>query len=254
MAGMPHPETASGRTMRRIGMLVLVALAHGPLPAEGDVVEAVLGVVEIERHMLDDARARYDTLARRRTDLAGEIGLLRDALDAAVREQEAPDFRRMNQLAAQLERAESERAGLLLTERLLVDRIGQHLQRLELFEERLEGLKERDDDAEGLLTGAWELVLLPSQQRGTVALEQTGALVNGTYELEGGWSGSLQGTLVNRKIFLVRIDSKLGKSMELEGYLSSDGNRIRGSWLNYELAGGEGATGQWTAKRQDEPR
>ena len=86
------------------------------------------------------------------------------------------------------------------------------------------------------------------------AAARMGAVINGTYELEGGWTGSLQGTLVNRKIFLVRIDSKLGKSMELEGYLSSDGERSRGSWLNYELAGSEGATGQWTAERQDGPR
>ena len=33
-------------------------------------------------------------------------------------------------------------------------------------------------------------------------------------------------------------------------YLSTDGDRIRGSWLNYELAGGEGATGQWSAQKQ----
>ena len=59
-----------------------------------------------------------------------------------------------------------------------------------------------------------------------------------------------KGGLVNRKVYLVRIDSKLGKSMELEGYLSADGKRIRGTWLNFELAGREGATGQWSATRR----
>ena len=167
----------------------------------------------------------------------------------AVRVVEVPDPQRLIQLAGQLENAEADRVALLAVERMLVDRIGQHLQRLELIERQIDGL-EAPEENEGTLTGAWDLVLMPARQRGTALLRQTGALVNGTYRLEGGWSGSLQGTLVNRKVFLVRIDSKLGKSMELEGYLSDDGKRIRGTWLDYELAGGDGATGQWTALRQ----
>jgi hypothetical protein len=235
--------------MLLIGMLVVL-----PLPAQEDGGEALRAVAEVERTMLDEAHERYEALGRRRADLAAEIALLRDALDAAVREQEAPDYRRINQLAGQLERAESERSALVLSERLLVGRIAQHMQRLELFEQQVESVESRSDESEGLLTGTWDLVLMPTQQRGSAALQQTGALVSGTYQLEGGWSGSLQGTLVNRKVFLVRVDSKLGKSMELEGYLSGDGERIRGSWLNYELAGGEGATGQWSAQRRGEPR
>jgi hypothetical protein len=240
--------------MRWVGTFLIVALAVLPASAQEKAGDALLAVADVERAMLEDTRDRYDALARRMADLRGEIELLRGALGEAVREREAPDFRRLNQLAEQLERAEAERAGLLLSERLLLDRIGQHLQRLELFELEVENLEARQEGAEGLLSGSWDIVLMPAGQRGTAALQQAGALVSGTYELEGGWNGSLQGTLVNRKVFLVRIDSKLGKSMELEGYLSSDGRRIRGSWLNYELAGGDGATGQWTAQRQTEPR
>ena len=106
-----------------------------------------------------------------------------------------------------------------------------------------------EETAEGL-TGTWDIVLLPIDQRGTCQLQQSGAVLNGTYQLDGGWTGSLQGTLVNRKVFLVRIDSRLGKSMELEGFLSSDGRQIRGTWLSYELAGNEGSTGQWSAERR----
>jgi hypothetical protein len=91
---------------------------------------------------------------------------------------------------------------------------------------------------------------MPLQHRGTFNLRQSGAIISGTYRLDGGWSGSLQGTLVNRKVYLVRIDSKLGKSMELEGVLSSDGETIRGTWLNYELGAGDGSSGQWAANKQ----
>jgi len=98
----------------------------------------------------------------------------------------------------------------------------------------------------------WDIVLLPINQRGKCALSQSGTIVGGTYRLSGGFSGSLRGTLVQNKVFLERIDSKLGKVMELEGRLSVDGTRIRGTWLSYELAEGDGGTGQWTAVRVPE--
>jgi hypothetical protein len=240
--------------MRRVGLLLIGMLGTLPLAAQEIGADAVLAVADVERTMLDDTRIRYEALSRRQADLVGEIDLLRAALSAAVHELEAPDHRRVSQLAGQLERAESERSGLLLSERLLVDRITQHLQRLELFEDQLDSLEAQRDAIVGALTGTWDIVLMPGGQRGSAALQQTGALVTGTYELDGDWTGSLQGTLVNRKVFLLRIDSKLGKSMEFEGYLSSDGERIRGSWLNYELAGATGSTGQWSAERRAEPR
>ncbi len=238
--------------LRWIGLILIAGLGldGSRLHAQsGAAAEALLAVVDIERFLLDEDRSRYAALAVRRAETVGDIKVLHDALDAAVREVESPDPQRVIQLASQLERAEGVRAALLVAERMLVDRISQHLQRLELFEQQLDNLEARDE-SKGALSGTWDLVLMPTRQRGTATLRQTGALINGTYRLEGGWSGSLQGTLVNRKVFLVRIDSKLGKSMELEGYLSSDGQQIRGSWLDYELAGGTGATGQWSAERR----
>jgi hypothetical protein len=232
---------------------MLLAFGLPPVIAQEAGATALEAVLEIERSMLDEARARYESLSRRRVDLLGEIELLRDALDDAVREQQSPDARRLHQIAEQLERAEADRSEMLLTERLLIDRIAQHLERLELFEQQVASVQADQEQTLGPLSGSWDLVLMPSGQRGSAALQQTGAVVNGTYQLEGGWTGSLQGTLVKRKVFLVRIDSKLGKSMEFEGFLSSDRKRIRGSWLNYELAGGDGATGQWTAQRRGDP-
>jgi hypothetical protein len=120
-----------------------------------------------------------------------------------------------------------------------------------LLAQRLEALRGLEEEVAGVLTGIWDLVLMPLEQNGSCRLYQAGTLVNGTYRLDGGWTGSLQGTLVNRKVYLVRIDAKLGRSMELEGFLSTDGQRIRGTWLSYELAGSERATGQWTAQKRN---
>jgi hypothetical protein len=136
----------------------------------------------------------------------------------------------------------------------LIRKIRDRRRRAALLAERIDVLEGPALEAAGALTGTWDMVLLPLDQRGVITLEQSGALVSGTYRLDGGWTGSLQGTLVDRKVFLVRIDSQLGKMMELEGFLSSEGDQIRGTWLNYDLAGGDGATGHWSAdKRTAEP-
>ena len=238
--------------MRRLVWLTLIGLAVPARAAEEGAVQSLQAVVEVERGMLDEARVRWDALSRRYAALAEELAPARAALESAVRERETPDPRRVGQLAEQLERIEAERATLIAAERLVVERVAQHLQRIEMLEQQLAARQAQQEPGQGALTGTWELALMPTDHRGTARLVQSGALVSGTYELEGGWSGSLQGTLVNRKVFLVRIDSKLGKSMELEGYLSTDGGRIRGSWLSYELAGSDGATGQWTALRRTE--
>jgi hypothetical protein len=117
--------------------------------------------------------------------------------------------------------------------------------------EQRDALEGRVQEEGGVLSGTWDVVLMPMEQRGVFSLRQEGTLVSGTYRLDGGWTGSLQGTLVNRKVFLVRIDSQLGRVMELEGFLSSERDQVRGSWLNYELAGGDGASGVWSAQRRE---
>jgi hypothetical protein len=156
-------------------------------------------------------------------------------------------------LMAQVEQARSEQAEQFEAERTLLERIRERNRKIALLTERLALLQDREEEEVGALTGVWDLTLMPLEQRGACRLYQAGTLVNGTYRLDGGWTGSLQGTLVNRKVYLVRIDAKLGRSMELEGFLSSDGQRIRGTWLSYELAGSERATGQWSAQKR-QPR
>ncbi len=231
-------------------VLIVVGVTGHDLLADNPAADALLAVVEVERSMLDDERERYQTLKRRRAEIDREIAAAYEMLDAALAERAVPKGGRLARIADQLARASATRDGILAVERVVVDRIAGHLQRLELLGLQIDSLDAREE-TRGALTGDWDLVLMPATQRGSISLVQTGAIVRGTYELEGGWIGSLEGTLVNRKVFLVRIDSKLGKSMELEGYLSGDGRTIRGSWLNYELAGSDGATGQWSAQRRD---
>jgi hypothetical protein len=250
-----------GDPMRRsLAALVLTFLALSATAQDGagegrrpGDAEGVRALIEVERVLLAGDRGRYEALVGQRADAEERVQRVQHSLDATIRvEEDPPDSARLTLLVDQLHVAVADRESVIAAQRIVVERIGERLQRLELYTEQLAALEARDQHTEGLLSGAWELQLMPTDQAGTATLRQSGAVVTGTYQLEGGWTGSLQGTLVNRKVFLVRIDSRLGKSMELEGYLSADGKRIRGSWLNYELAGGEGATGQWSAQRRTE--
>jgi len=246
--------------MPRVWMIVVVTLCLAVFPgagaqsnsnAAGETAATILAIANLEQALLESDRQQFENLARQRADSEARIDGLRQSLDEAMRDVNEPDYRRIDLLLDQLIRARANRDVLLKAEREVVRRVTDHLERLELLGQQLDTQRAATETEErGSLTGPWDLVLMPAQQRGACMLRQTGAVITGTYQLEGGWTGSLQGTLVNRKVFLVRIDSQLGKSMELEGYLSSDGKRIRGSWLSYELAGSEGSTGQWSAQRR----
>jgi hypothetical protein len=218
-----------------------------------DAVVAVEAQQAVEATMLAEDLERLDRVSRSRAGVEESLDALYRAQRSALRDANAEAVPRIERLTLEIERNEAERTQLVAGERRLVERIREGRRRIELLEQQLQALHAREREEAGPLSGSWSLVLLPVEQRGTFELVQTGTLLSGTYRLDGGWTGSLQGTLVNRKVYLVRIDSKLGRSMEFEGYLSSDGKQIRGSWLNYELAGGEGSTGQWSARKRSAP-
>ncbi len=138
------------------------------------------------------------------------------------------------------------------------ERIKEQLHRLTLLERKIAELKEALPKEEESITGNWDVTLLPGGDKGMMTLKQSGTIVSGQYHFEGGWKGSFQGTLIDRKIFLQRIDSKLGRVGEFEGYLSTDGKTMRGTWQNYELTATGDSTlsrtpaGSWAATRREE--
>lgn len=214
-------------------------------------IDALAAAIDVERTLLEEDRSDHAALA-------GERNRIRAALAVAWQELDETLARVGGDLdvGAVAERIEAvfslerERAEAVPKEREVVERIRERLRRMALLEERLAALQERTVEEAGPLTGRWAVVMLPSNQNGTFHLVQDGTLVSGTYTLDGGWSGSLRGTFVNRKVFLERIDSKLGRSATFEGYLSTGGDRIRGGWTSYDLAAEGGSQGQWVATRQ----
>jgi hypothetical protein len=216
----------------------------------GPAAAALSADLEVEGTLLGEALVRYQSLSARRGRLLTRLAELYSELDRVVQAVGAVTSLSVEAVLLQIDAAEGERSRMQATERALIESIIKSARRVDLLEDQLAELKGGEEEKEGALSGIWDVVFMPLEHRGRFNLRQSGTLVSGTYRLDGGWSGSLQGTLVNRKVYLVRIDSKLGKSMELEGVLASDGRTIRGTWLNYEMAGGDGSSGQWSATKQ----
>jgi len=248
---------AALRATRVAGALMAVlVLGGGAAAQESDrgspspVVEAVTATLDVERTILKEDLEQRDRLAAERARVTARLGELYAELDAALKRTDPALAKALDEARASVQATERQRADLLAEEQAVLDKIQDRLRRIKLLEDRLAALQDRVHEVAGPLEGKWDVALLPSGQRGTFSLAQSGTLVSGTYQLEGGWSGSLQGTLVNRKVRLERIDSKLGRSAEFEGYLSSDGSRIRGTWRSYEMSAAEASTGQWSAVRR----
>jgi hypothetical protein len=244
--------------MKRIACLLALAVAIPVAAQNGDpsgdpaTVAALESALLIERALTSEDRERFGEWANKRRAVEERLDQLQLALEEAVADEAGPASQ-LEPLIGQLERAEAERSEILSAERVLLDRLRDRLRRIALTEEQLLAATGSEPSPAGALSGRWDLTLMPGEQEGTCTLTQSGTLVSGTYRLSGGFDGSFQGTLIQRKVYLVRIDSRLGRSMELEGFLSSDGKMIRGTWESYELASG-GAEGFWSAKRRtDEP-
>jgi len=242
-----------GRAWHALWLVAVGIAAAGPAwPAEEDdaAVTALTSSLGVEQALLEEDRGRWIDLAAKRAAVVARLARLHESLDAAVRRDEAGATAEIEQLVGHAEAAEAERAELLASERVLVERIRDRLRRIVLFQEQLTRLRGREPPGRGELTGTWDVVLLPQDQRGTFELTQVGTIVTGVYRLSGGFTGSVQGTLVQNKIYLQRIDSQLGRSMEFEGRLSSDKIWLRGTWHGLDLSGGQAPDGQWSATRR----
>jgi len=189
----------------------------------GDIIEAW---VRIDRESADYLRAQQQ-------DEATESLRLRDV-----------DLRRAEaELTMHVSEAQRVRRALITT-RALIDETKAELER------QGSEVGPKNDP----ITGTWNVYHEPGGQEGKFYLELDGTLVQGTYSLDGGWAGSLRGTLVASKVRLERIDRQIGFAAILYGQLMmSDGHpRIQGRWEATQLASGLPSAGTWVAVRTDE--
>lgn len=177
---------------------------------------------------LQDALERLDREAIRSRDLTRE---------------------RLDQVSQDVDRARLRLAQLLEETRRRLDDLRLLVLERDQLGRRIAVLRSRLPATKEVLTGVWEVTFLPANVSGTFYLDQSGTLVTGQYRLGTLGTGSLQGTFVNGKLLLQRIDAQRGRDAEIEGVLDPDGMRLRGTWQNYEMVQGGIPRGQWVARR-----
>ncbi len=208
--------------------------------------------LEVEQRRLDDALGRHSENARMQEAAQGRVTRLALELEAMVDGRQDADPDLIDSREQALETAERALASLFHEGRRLRGEIRDAHVRIGILQDRIQSLRRTLPSDNESLTGVWEVTYLPSGDRGAFTLRQSGTLISGEYSLEGGWKGSLQGTFVDGKVLLHRIDSKLGRSSDLEGRISSDGRTLRGTWTNYVMSGGEANSGSWVARKRAE--
>jgi len=215
-------------------------------------VEALTASLEVERDLLKTQLERYKKLAADRDTASKRLQDLLSDYDALVQSAEPVAPEQVSAKEKEIAEAERQRAAALDRAQEVRGWIQQSQERIAGFERKVASLRGVLPKPRETLTGSWTITYLPGGSKGVFVLRQAGTIVQGQYQLEGGWKGSLQGTFIDGKLYVQRIDSKLGRSSELQGYLSSDGRSIKGTWQNYNLTDGAASSGSWTATRQED--
>ncbi len=255
------------RPLRLVPFLLLGLLAAWEIPGprgaqdEPDTPEGTAAAIytlkvdlDLENSRLERRLSAYADVERRREDLRDEISALYVRIGQLVREGEpageGEEGESLDSLVDSVLAAEQAETAAREGLRRLTDQIAESRERIQILEERIAGLRRAVPPEPESLSGTWDVTLLPTGDRAVFTLRQSGAIVSGEYQQDGGWKGSLQGTLVNNKLLLHRIDSKLGPSSDLEGIVSSDLRSVKGTWQSRILGDGSVSSGAWTGRKR----
>ena len=210
---------------------------------------------DLEKARLNRSLDEYESTQRRREELRDRISLLYERLGAAIQRGSTPlEEDDEESLALQIESAERAEDLTRQSLRRLREQIDDSRERIRFIQERLSTLHRIPAEEPEGLTGTWDITYLPGNDKAVFVLRQSTAFVEGEYQQEGGFRGSLQGTLINGKLVLHRIDSKLGAVMDLEGQVSSELKSIKGTWLSRIIGDGSPVNGAWSGKKRETRR
>ncbi|MDQ2871462.1 MAG: hypothetical protein M3S32_12005 [Acidobacteriota bacterium] len=226
-------------------LMALFLFLGGAAIASADAVSEGLraDLARERRRLATDARALADSTRRLETALAQLSAAARAVADGATRSDIGAEevARREDTLNS----TEQEARMLLERRRILADRVVERRRSVAVLETEL---APRKPDG---VSGRWAILLDPGDQKGTFRMALDGTLVTGDYTLEGGYSGSLRGTLINDRLKVERVDSKLGFSTVYYGRIARDGRTIAGTWESTSFGTGGPGSGRWSAARDE---
>ena len=224
---------------------VLMALLSGVLPA-ADASDAVKAELVRERRRLTSDSKMLADVSRRLETALNQLASASRAVSEAAAKSEGPDeiARREDAVSD----SEQEVRTLLEKRRLLADRIVERRRSIVALEGELQTRKPPD-----AVSGRWSVLLDPGAQRGVFRMTLEGTIVSGEYTLDGGYSGSLRGTLVADRLRLERVDSSLGFATVFYGRVARDASSIAGTWEATTFGTNTTGAGIWKAIREEEP-
>jgi hypothetical protein len=231
--------------MRRglAGLLVGILAGAALLADASDAVKAELA--RERRRQVNDSKSLSDASRRLETALNQLASASRSVAEAAARTDVPPDEIARREDA--VSESEQEVRALLEKRRLLADRLVERRRSIIALEAELQTKKPPD-----AVSGRWAVSLDPGALRGVFHMTLDGAIVAGDYTLDGGYSGSLRGTLVGDRLRLERVDSTLGFSTIYYGRVARDAASIAGTWEATTFGSGSASSGVWKAVREEE--
>jgi hypothetical protein len=239
---------------RHIAVLVLatVGVAVGAWAAD-PVAEVLRTQLAIEQRLLAGDLNDYERLQAQIDDSGNK--LVRMSADLVRAEKDGEDLAGFTARAADLSRTEVEVTALIAKAQQL--RVSLAARRAYVEQLILE-VRRLEDAAGGVtdeLTGRWAIVIEPGGQKGTMELRLEGTIVSGTYQLSGGWKGSLRGTYIGEQVRMERIDAQQGFVAVYSGRLvaRSGEKRLEGAWEATGLGTGQPVSGSWVARRELRP-
>jgi len=240
----PWPKARIPGVRLRLGFALAASLAAALAGADA-ATDAARAELARERRLLTADASRLADVSRRLETALNNLAAATRAVTDSVNRADGPDevLRREDAFSA----AEQDVRSLLDRRRLLAERVVDRRRRVALLEGETQGKKTAD-----LLTGSWSVLVEPGEQRGDFRLNLQGTLVSGEYSLEGGYTGSLRGTLVSDRLRLERVDSRLGFCAVFYGRLSPDARDIAGTWEATTFGTGESGSGRWRATRAED--
>ncbi len=206
---------------------------------------------DLELDLLKKDIDSYTKLSMERNVIQESLREMYGEMESLIKRENPTVLSLIEEKEAEIIDAEKKRIANMEENQRCLDRIKERFSKLNLLDQKIASLKDTLPREEETVTGKWDVTLLPGGDKGIFMLKQSGAIITGQYQLEGGWKGSIEGTLIDRKVLLKKIDSKLGRSGEFEGFLSYDGKTIRGTWMDYEVSGGRASSGSWAATRRE---
>jgi hypothetical protein len=232
-------------TMKR-ALTAVVLLAVAGLAAAADASDAARAELVRERRRLAADATRLTDVSRRLESALSQLASASRAVTDAVSRADvgADEMTRRDDLVAE---AEQDVRSLLDRRRSLAERIVDRKRSIALLEADLATKKTTD-----VISGRWTVTLEPGEQRGVFRMSLEGTIVSGEYTLEGGYSGSLRGTLINDRVRLERVDSKLGFTAVFVGRVARDGATIAGTWEATTFGTGGPGSGRFLAVREED--